>query len=64
MLGQVVGVGDGLVLRLGRFLSGVLSGSILLLGLGNGLTGLLILQLGLALNGTRGGGSLVGSTMK
>lgn len=64
LLGQVVGVRDALVLGLSSLLaSGILSEGLLLLALGNGLTGLLILQLGLTLGSTPGLSSLlVGAT--
>lgn len=64
LLGEVVGVRDALILGLGVFASTVLSKGILLLGLSNGLTGLLVLQFGVTLGGTPAlGGLLVGSTI-
>lgn len=63
-LGEVIGVRDALVLRLSSLLaSGVLSEGLLLLGAGNGLSGLLVLELGLALSGARLGSLLVGTAM-
>lgn len=60
LLGEVFGVGDALVLGLGGLLaSGVLSKGFLLLRLGNGLAGLLVLQLSLALGSAPGSGSLL-----
>lgn len=65
LLNEVVGVGDGLVLGLGvLFASGVLGESLLLLGLGNGLAGLLVLQLGLTLGGAPGSGGLLVGTAR
>lgn len=53
LLGEVVGVGDVLVLGLlGLLLGGLLSGGLLLLALGDGLASLLVLELGVALGGT------------
>ena len=65
LLGEVVGVGDALVLGLGRLLgSGVLGEGLLLLGLSDGLTGLLVLQLSLTLSGAPGSGSLLLGTTR
>lgn len=58
-LSEVVVVGDVLVLRLLDLLLGILSGGILLLSLGDGITGLLVLQLSVALSGTPRLGSLL-----
>jgi hypothetical protein len=64
LLSEVLGVGDGLVLRLGGLFGSVLSSGILLLALSDGITGLLVLQLGVALSSApRGGGLLIGATM-
>lgn len=65
LLGKVVGVGDALVLRLsgGLVTSSILDESLLLIGVGNSLGSLLVLQLGLTLLGTpRGVSLLVGNT--
>jgi hypothetical protein len=60
LLDKVVGVRDALVLLLGSLLAGaVLSESLLLLGLGNGIASLLVLQFGLALGSAPRGGSLL-----
>jgi hypothetical protein len=64
LLSEVVGVRDGLILRLcldlvGGSSSSTLSSGILLVGLGNRLGGLLILQLGLAFGGAPGESSLL-----
>lgn len=68
LLGEVVGVGDGLVLLLGGSLlsgGGILGTGVLLVGLGDLLAGLLILQLGLALSGApRESSLLVGTTAR
>lgn len=56
LLGEIVGVRDRLVLRLGLLLSAVLGG---LVALGDGLTGLLVLELGVALSGAPAGSGLL-----
>lgn len=58
-LGEVVDVRDALVLGLGGLLSTILSSGGLLLGLSNGITSLLVLQLSVALVGAPRGGSLL-----
>lgn len=53
LLGEVVGVGDVLLLGLGRLLgSGLLGGGLLLLSLGDNLSGLLVLKLSSTFGGT------------
>lgn len=60
LLDEVVGVRDALVLGLSGFPGGsILSNGLLLLGLSDGLAGLLVLQLGLALGGAPRGSSLL-----
>jgi hypothetical protein len=60
LLGEVVGVGDALVLGLGGLLAGgILGKSLLLLVLGNSLASLLVLKLSLAFGSTPGLGSLL-----
>lgn len=52
LLGEVVGIRDGLLLLLsGSLVGGILGAGVLLVSLGDLLAGLLILQLGLALSG-------------
>jgi hypothetical protein len=67
LLGKVVGVGDAVVLRLSLGLLGGSWGSLalLLVSLGNGIAGLLILQLGIALVGAPAvAGLLLGVTVE
>jgi hypothetical protein len=52
LLGDVVRVGDVLLLGLGGLLNRLLGGGILLLGLGNSLGGLLVLKLSIAFRST------------
>lgn len=65
LLGKVLCVRDVLLLGLGGFFaSGILNEGVLLLGLGNGLTSLLVLQLSVTLSGApRLGSLLVGAGM-
>jgi hypothetical protein len=61
-LGKVVGVGDALVLGLSGLLTGgILGEGLLLLGAGDSLSGLLIVELSLALNSAGLGSLLVGA---